>query len=1135
MKIRRLRTVGCLTALMLAFGMGGFIPVPADAKDPDSLVTAETRPRLDGLQSAQPLGLEYLREFADENVSGSDLTFHSENDAYSHLIHGSADMILAAAPTADEVAAAKQLGVEFQTTPVAQSRLIILTDAANPVDSLTISQLRDIYSGVVTDWSQVGGIPGPITAYQRVDGSGSQTGMLDLVMKGAPMMDPPVGVARWMGTLATTVTNFAPTPGALGYAYSYYVSAIWPDLIRNGAADGVKVLKVGGISPDSSIQNYPLVTTYNIVMKTSEPKNSPVRALANKMVSPHGQTLAAEAGYLPAAPTDLPDPTPTPSPSAPPAEVAGESADAGPLQSGATQTYAANPLAVSTKVGYVRAESDEKTYCALVERASIQGLADTGFQTALMTEFASRQDDFLMQMWGVDQLIAASACTGSAVPDVVLRTFATANFSNVISLTSSWGIPGYPDAHDPAATLNVRLDTGKELTFADLFAPGTNIADLIQAQALSSDPQAVEQEILSWVDDYRRDPGRSFNFSATSATLYLPGAANGENTGITVGYASRWDKVAIFTLASSAAGLYSPAAESAPVAVEAIGPSSQQAGSVVEEPVAEPADSVLTITSAPVTVYTDPCTGQTITTPDTFTAEVGVVDSGGKPIPEAVVAFSSTDGMMLTQQYVTADDQGVATVMAIMDQAALLRGAVPHLDATILRDGQRVSVAGSGVQIPVTISAPPMPETQPTAEITTSPVPADNASAYTVSVEWIDGCGIPLAGRSVQFSADGSAVLSDVSAVLDDQGRAAIQVRDPVAETVSVQAGVQSSDGGSAAVQGLTPLVFTPAVPDPLQSSADAAPTVVAIPCGGPGTTTLTAMVKDKDGHPLYLHDVRLSVSGNATLSDSAPVTDIHGIADISLTDEVPETVTVRASLETGQEITGSPLTVTFVPGCVPPSSSSIWFSVSQGPKIADGADAYTLTIYAKDVNGGPVKGLADQFEIVEGTGAVNVGAVAENSDGTYTSRLTSYSSGTFPVRVTMGSSDQARRDVANSPQPLVFVPAWEPSLSVSVVPVTGSGTGQTYLITARISVRVGKSAPAPLVGQAPLLSWTVRDADGNVVDDAKRGAFREENPGVYTATVTAPTTGDGTASVSWQENGRAAIASDDYRLIPVR
>jgi len=1106
MRIHRLRAWGCLTSLVLVLGMANFTPAMANAKDPDPLFSIDSYPHVGGVASAQPLALGFMRGFTKQDVDSADVVLGSEADAYEGLVSGASDLILAPGPSVDETAAAKQAGVELQATPVAQSRLVFLTGADNPVDSITSSQLRDIYSGAITDWSQVGGNPGPITAYQRMDGSGSQTGMLDLVMRGTAMMDPPTSDARWMGTLAQTVTNFEPSEGALGYAYSYYVQAIWPDLMSTGKADGVKVLKVGGVSPDPSVQNYPLTTTYDVIIRSDEPKNSPARTLADKMVDPQGQDIVRDAGYSPLDPVDPPEAS-EPAPN--------------PASSNTSQTYTPNPVTVSTTVRYVTAESGDVEHCALVERPSIEGLADINLQNSLTAEFISRQDGFLMRMWGADQLVPTSSCTNNAVPDVVLRTFATADFANVLSLHSSWGVPGSPGAHDPAATLNVRLDTGQELSFADLFTPGTNIADLVQAEALSSDPYANEQDILSWIDDYRVHPDRSFSFSATSATLYLPGAANGEDTGITVGYSSHLDKVAVFTLASGASGLYATPTE--PAAVDEAPPAtSQQTVAKVDELVVEPADSVLTITSDPVKVVTDPCTGETTTTPDTFTAEVAVVDSYLNPIPEAVVAFSTTDGMMLTQQYVTADDHGVATIMAIMDQAALLRGAVPVLSATILVDGNQVPVAGSGIEVPVEISAPDKPITLPQATISSSPVPADNHSAYTVSVQWIDGCGVPVTDLPVQFSVDASAALSSGSVPLDDQGQAQVTVTDPVAESVGIQADVATGDGNLVGVKGLTPLVFSMATPDPVQASMDVDFDFVAIPCDAPGTATLTAMVKDASGHPLYRHNVNLSATGNAVLSDTTITTDLAGRATVSLSDDTPETVTVLAWLDSGQEITGSPVTMDFVSGCAPVSSQSMWFSVSQGPKLADGQDAYTVTVYAKDVNGGPVTGLADQLEVSESSGAVTVGEVTDNSDGTYTAQLTSSQAGTFSVRVTTSSGDGHRRDLSNSPASLTFIPVWEPTLSVSLK----ADGQQSYLVTAQISARMGKSSPAPLAGQAPQMSVEVLDSDSTPTNDVQVGDFNESQPGVYTATATSSAPGEYDVVVSWTENGTGQVAS---------
>lgn len=1458
------RSLSFLSAMVLLFGTASLSLTPADAKTPDPVpaFTTESYPRVDGTLSTQPLSAAFQRAFTGEAVASSEVAFHSADEAYENLIKGRADLVLAPAPSADDVALAKAAGVEFETILVADDAFVFLTASDNPVDSLTLAQLRQVYSGAITDWSKLGGPAGPIAAYQLPPGSASQKAMLDLVMRGAPMMDAPTTQTD----AADAMTLFDGQKGAVGYSYGNYVSTVWGDL----AQDGIKLMRVDGIPPTPTTirsQSYPLSTAYYAVMKKSEPKNSSVRALVEQMASAQGQGVVQQAGYVAVGPAD---PVASPETS--------ELGQGGDPVASLDQTYQSNPVTVSTTVEYVTAESGSLSHCASIGRATVTGLRSTETQNKIMAELRDRQDDFLKDLWGVDRLVAGQSCGGTNVPDIALGTSVTANFGNVISLVSSWEVPGRPGgAHDPAATVTMRLDTGQDLSFADVFTKGANIAGMIHAEALSSDPSADEQQIMSWIDDYATHPDRPFTFSAASATLYLPGASNGKDAGVVVSYSPRWKNVAIFNLASSATGLYSsagpqticpvltyqregycwgadplvgttrapysgtvldlavdldeadewrvlnysdgfgkppapdsgtgpmsmrlevsanPSAEprdlvvdfqttnpqtlradegmaiihqagrtvpaipkittanasvvagsvgtpvepsttltlawpdgsvadpirpgadgtwsiptppgmasgpvhatahndqgdsisanssldastptppaistanatilagttdvdtdvtvtwpdgsvvvvargddgrwSAPVpesmasgqvsavaedlagnqsgpsratldvdppgkpvvtradpmtivgtipadpgvtlwvtwpdgttskglptnedgtwsiavpslvldnggriqimAEDAAGNVSEQTRFTVGKPIVDPAHSVLSVISDPVEVVTDPCSGQTTTTPDTLTATVAVVDTVGRPVPEAVVAFSTTDGMMLTQQYVTADDGGLATVMAVMDQTAILAGARPVLSATILIDGEQVPVSGSGLRVPVTVSFPPAPRTAPMATVSPtegSLVPADNSSTYTVDVEWIDGCGVPLAGQPVTFTADGYAKLTEDSVRLDADGRAQIMVRDPVAETVVLHGSSVSTSGDQVDVRGLDQMVFAPAVPDPVQSAMSAAESLVSIPCDAPGATTVTVMVKDKDGHPLYRQPVSFSASGDATLQESTAVTDEQGRASVSLVDEVPETVTVTAALEDGEELTGSPMVVSFAPGCAPPSPSSIWFSVSQGPKVADGEDAYTVTIYARDVNGGPVKGIAGQFEVTEGTGTVAVSDVVDHSDGTYTSQLSSSQAGDFSVRVTMGSPD-SHRDLANSPALLTFLPAWSARLDVDVSTDPSSATagaaraadGQdAYVVTAHISAKAGKSAPAPLVGQAPLMALSLSGSDADQAEDVAMTDFVEEQPGVYTATVSSTVPGRYSLVVSWLEAGEELVSSEE-------
>ncbi len=61
--------------------------------------------------------------------------------------------------------------------PVAKEGFVFVVSKDNPVESLTQQQIRDIYSGKITNWSEVGGNDEEIIPYQRNNDSGSQNYM----------------------------------------------------------------------------------------------------------------------------------------------------------------------------------------------------------------------------------------------------------------------------------------------------------------------------------------------------------------------------------------------------------------------------------------------------------------------------------------------------------------------------------------------------------------------------------------------------------------------------------------------------------------------------------------------------------------------------------------------------------------------------------------------------------------------------------------------------------------------------------------------------------------------------------------------------------------------------------------------
>ena len=105
------------------------------------------------------------------------------HSSYINLISGSADLIIVARePSDDELDLAREKGVEIHYAPIALDAFVFIVNVRNPVRSLTIEQIRDIYTGKIPDWAEVGGTPGAIRHYIRNRNSGSQEKMEKMVL-----------------------------------------------------------------------------------------------------------------------------------------------------------------------------------------------------------------------------------------------------------------------------------------------------------------------------------------------------------------------------------------------------------------------------------------------------------------------------------------------------------------------------------------------------------------------------------------------------------------------------------------------------------------------------------------------------------------------------------------------------------------------------------------------------------------------------------------------------------------------------------------------------------------------------------------------------------------------------------------
>ena len=256
----------------------------------------ENFPRIDGSTSLIPLeaGIRAAIFGKSFDEAQKDVVHSTTWGSFKNLLGGDADIIFSTPISAEQQKMADEAGIKLEQVPVVKEAFVFVVNAKNPVDSLTQQQIKDIYSGKITNWKQVGGSDEPIIAYQRNTDSGSQNYMIDF-MGETPLMEAPTELRP--GSMGGLMDVIAPNDGSLG-SIGYSVYAYAADMY--GTGDNIKFIKVDGAAPTKETiisGEYPLSSYNYAIFRADEPEEGAVRRLAKWMTSYDGQLAAAKAGY----------------------------------------------------------------------------------------------------------------------------------------------------------------------------------------------------------------------------------------------------------------------------------------------------------------------------------------------------------------------------------------------------------------------------------------------------------------------------------------------------------------------------------------------------------------------------------------------------------------------------------------------------------------------------------------------------------------------------------------------------------------------------------------------------------------------------------------------------------------------
>jgi len=243
---------------------------------------------IDGSTTVGPIAKAFA-EYTMSKTPGLNITVSesgSGNGAKS-LINGTCDIADMSRFMKDtEFKAAADKGVMPVAHVVAVDGIAVVVHPSNPVQNLTVDQVREIFTGKIKSWSEVGGPNKPIVRVSRDTNSGTYESFEELAMKKEKF----AAETEYVGSNGAMRAKIQESPQAIGYVGLGF------------ADDTVKLVSVNGIVPDrASVASGRYAIARPLFMFTNGyPKlGTAQHAFVTLHLSKNGQEIIESIGFVP--------------------------------------------------------------------------------------------------------------------------------------------------------------------------------------------------------------------------------------------------------------------------------------------------------------------------------------------------------------------------------------------------------------------------------------------------------------------------------------------------------------------------------------------------------------------------------------------------------------------------------------------------------------------------------------------------------------------------------------------------------------------------------------------------------------------------------------------------------------------
>lgn len=275
----------------------GYQPTEEEKRRAEELanILRNNLPQMDGIVSTIPLeaGIS-VKLFTKSQESVEAGVIHTDAEkAFSNLLASRCDIIFTNVFTDKQEREAAAKNIDLRKETIGYEGIVFVVNVANPVETLTQEQIKDIYSGKITNWNEVGGNDAEIVAFQNNENDDAQI-FMENFMEEQKLIEATKGfLSTSSGDIVEKRATYDNSENAIGYMTYKYPSDEYSE---------VKFIKVDGIEANKKTmtsKEYPLIADIYAIYNTAKESTKTMDELVEWLLTYEGQAAVADAGYIP--------------------------------------------------------------------------------------------------------------------------------------------------------------------------------------------------------------------------------------------------------------------------------------------------------------------------------------------------------------------------------------------------------------------------------------------------------------------------------------------------------------------------------------------------------------------------------------------------------------------------------------------------------------------------------------------------------------------------------------------------------------------------------------------------------------------------------------------------------------------